>query len=58
MDKPWWITRVFKRYLLNQIVSVYIKSEKIMMMKNFIKQNKYNFNYEDLKFSSKLEKWK
>lgn len=58
MDKPWWIARVFKRYLLNQIVSVYIKSEKIMMMKNFIKQNKYNFNYEDLEFYSKLKKWK
>ena len=58
MDKPRWIARFFKRYLLDQIVSVYLKSEKIMIMimNNFIEQNKNNFNYEDLKFSSKLKK--
>ena len=58
MDKPWWIARFFKRYLLDQIVSVYLKSEKIMIINDFIEQNKNNFNYEDLKISSKLKKWK
>ena len=58
MDKPWWIARFFKRYLLDQTMSVYLKSEKIMIMNDFIEQNKNNFNYEDIKFSSKLKKWK
>ena len=32
------------------------ESEKIIIMSDFIKQNKNNFNNEDLKFSSKLKK--
>jgi hypothetical protein len=32
------------------------ENEKIILMNNFIEQNKSNFNYEDLKFSSKLKK--
>ena len=32
------------------------ENEKTIMMNNFIKTNKNNFNYEDLKFSSKLKK--
>jgi hypothetical protein len=27
-------------------------------MQNFIKENKHNFNDEDLKYSSKLKLWK
>jgi len=34
------------------------ENEKITIMNNFIEQNKNNFKYEDLKFSSKLKKWK
>ena len=34
------------------------ENEKIMIMNSFIEENKNNFNYEDLKFSSKLKKWK
>jgi hypothetical protein len=30
----------------------------VAIMNNFIEQNKNNFNYEDIKFSSKLKKWK
>ena len=30
MDKPWWTTQVFKRYILDKIVSVYLKSQKII----------------------------
>jgi len=32
------------------------ENKKIMIMDNFIEQNKNSFNYEDLKFSSKLKK--
>ena len=32
------------------------ENEKTIIMNNFIKTNKNNFNYEDLKFSSKLKK--
>ena len=32
------------------------ENKKIMIMDNFIEQNKNNFNYEDIKFSSKLKK--
>src|SRR6056300_225793 len=32
-----------------------IKKEKISIMQNFIKENKHNFNDEDLKYSSKLK---
>jgi len=32
------------------------ENEKITIMNNFIEQNKNNFKYEDLKFSSKLKK--
>ena len=32
------------------------ENEKIMIMNNFIEKNKNDFNYEDLKFSSKLKK--
>ena len=32
------------------------ENEKIMIMNSFIEENKNNFNYEDLKFSSKLKK--
>jgi acyl-CoA thioester hydrolase len=32
------------------------ENEKMTIMDNFIEQNKNNFNYEDLKFSSKLKK--
>ena len=32
------------------------ENEKIIIMNNFIKKNKSNFNNEDLKFSSKLKK--
>ena len=32
------------------------ENEKIKIMDHFIKQNKDNFNYEDLKFSSKIKK--
>ena len=32
------------------------ENEKIIIMNNFIKQNKINFGKEDLKFSSKLKK--
>jgi hypothetical protein len=30
----------------------------VAKMNNFIEQNKNNFNYKDIKFSSKLKKWK
>jgi len=32
------------------------ENKKITIMNNFIEQNKNNFNYEDIKFSSKLKK--
>jgi acyl-CoA thioester hydrolase len=32
------------------------ENEKIMIMNNFIEKNKNDFNYENLKFSSKLKK--
>ena len=32
-----------------------IEKEKISIMQNFIKENKHNFNDEDLKYSSKLK---
>jgi acyl-CoA thioester hydrolase len=32
------------------------ENKKMTIMNNFIEQNKNNFNYEDLKFSSKLKK--
>ena len=32
------------------------ENKKVALMNNFIEQNKNNFNYEDLKFSSKLKK--
>ena len=32
------------------------ENKKVTIMKNFIEQNKNNFNYEDIKFSSKLKK--
>jgi len=31
------------------------ESKKLSIMKNFIKENKQNFNYQDLQFSSKLK---
>ena len=34
------------------------EKEKIEIMNDFINQNKKNFDDEDLKFSSKLKKWK
>ena len=32
------------------------ENKKVAIMNNFIEQNKNNFNYEDIKFSSKLKK--
>ena len=32
------------------------ENKKVAKMNNFIEQNKNNFNYEDIKFSSKLKK--
>ena len=32
------------------------ENKKVALMNNFIEQNKNNFNYEDIKFSSKLKK--
>jgi len=32
------------------------ENKKVAVMNNFIEQNKNNFNYEDIKFSSKLKK--
>ena len=34
------------------------ENEKIVIMDDFINQNKNNFDNENLKFSSKLKKWK
>ena len=32
------------------------ENKKVAIMNNFIEKNKNNFNYEDIKFSSKLKK--
>ena len=61
MDKPWWITRFFKRYLLDKIVSVYLKSEKII--KEWVDYNNHlNMAYYVLIFDQAgevlLEKFK
>ena len=54
MDKPWWIARVFKRDLLNQIVSVYLKSEKII--KEWVDYNNHlNMAYYVLIFDQACE---
>jgi acyl-CoA thioester hydrolase len=40
--------------LKNRKVSEF-EQEKILIMQNFIRENKQNFNQEDLKYSSKLK---
>ena len=41
---------------LNERKVAEFENEKIKVMKNFIEENKINFNGKDLKFSSKLKK--
>ena len=41
--------------LIGQVVTEF-EEEKIKVMDDFINKNKSKFNYEDLKFSSKLKK--
>ena len=54
MDKPWWITRFFKRHLLDKIVSVYLKSEKII--KEWVDYNNHlNMTYYVLIFDQACE---
>ena len=54
MDKPWWIAWVFKRYLLDKIVSVYLKSEKII--KKWVDYNNHlNMAYYVLIFDQACE---
>ena len=54
MDKPWWIAKVFKRYFLNQIVSIYLKSEKII--KEWVDYNNHlNMAYYILIFDQACE---
>ena len=43
---------------LNERKVAEFEEEKIKIMDNFIKENQSKFNNEDLKFSSKLKKWK
>ena len=43
---------------LNERKVAEFEEEKVQIMDNFIKENQSKFNNEDLKFSSKLKKWK
>ena len=59
-----------KKYLAStiEVLALYVdlnkrkvaefEEEKVQIMNNFIKENKSKFNDKDLKFSSKLKKWK
>ena len=43
---------------LNERRVAEFEEEKVKIMDNFIKENQSKFNDEDLRFSSKLKKWK
>ena len=43
---------------LNERKVAEFEDEKIKLMDDFINKNKSKFNYENLKFSSKVKKWK
>ena len=52
--KPTWeaLKPLFEK---NNVEFSEFEEEKISIMQNFIKENKHNFNNEDLKYSSKLK---
>ena len=54
MGKPWWITRILKEFILDWILSIYLKSQKII--KDWVDYNNHlNMAYYILVFDQAWE---